>query len=81
MATKKETLSFEEALKGLETAARAIKSEETTLEDAIKSFEEGVEYYGKCREILEGAKQKIQLYDKTSGTLTPFGEAGLEEEE
>ncbi|QIB69409.1 exodeoxyribonuclease VII small subunit [Aminipila butyrica] len=63
MAAKKQ-LSFEEALEKLELSAEHLKSENVSLEDALKSFEEGIEYYNKCNDILSSAKQKIELYSK-----------------
>lgn len=63
MATKKE-LSFEEALGKLELSVECLKSDNVSLEEAIKSFEQGVEYYNKCNTILNNAKQKIEIYSK-----------------
>ena len=40
MTEKKET--FEEALKKLENASEKLKSEDISLEDAIRSYEEGI---------------------------------------
>lgn len=61
---KKDTLTFEEALAGLEKSAEALRQPNTTLDDAMKSFEAGLEYYKKCQEILGKAKQKIEVYTR-----------------
>jgi exodeoxyribonuclease VII small subunit len=53
-------LSFEEALKKLESCADKISSSEATLEDAIKAYEEGASYYVRCDLILKNAKQRIE---------------------
>lgn len=61
---KDKKLTFEEALNRLEVAADKIKEEGVTLEDAMKSYEEGIEYYKQCAEILNNAKQKIETFSK-----------------
>lgn len=59
---KDNKMTFEEALIQLELAADKIKKEGVTLEDAMKSYEEGIGYYKKCSEILSNAKQKIETF-------------------
>lgn len=56
--------TFEEALKKLETASENLKKENITLEDALKNYEDGIQYYKECSEILNTAKQKIETYSK-----------------
>ena len=51
---KKDT--FEESLEKLRNVAEKIKSEDTTLEDSIKCYEEGMKYYNECNEILKNAE-------------------------
>lgn len=63
MAVKK-NLSFEEALEKLEASAESLKSDHIPLEEALKNFETGIEYYNKCSAILNEAKQKIEVYSK-----------------
>lgn len=58
---KDKKLTFEEALKQLETSADKLKKDGVTLEDAMKSYEEGIKYYKQCSEILNDAKQKIEI--------------------
>lgn len=62
--TEEKKITFEEALMELEQASENLKKESITLEDAIKSFEDGVGYYKQCRDILDQAKQKIETYSK-----------------
>ena len=61
---KKDT--FEESLEKLRKAAEKIKSEDTTLEESIKCYEEGMKYYNECNEILKNAEQKIEIMDTES---------------
>lgn len=55
---------FEEALKGLEESAMQLKKEDNTLEEALKAYENGMKYYEQCNEILNDAKQRIQIYKR-----------------
>lgn len=62
MAEKK--VSFEEALSKLEDCAEKLNKPDVSLEEAIKSFEDGLKHYEKASEILNDAKQKIEVYSK-----------------
>ncbi len=64
MADQKKKMSFEEALAGLEKSAEILKKDGTTLEAAMESFEQGIEYYNYCNKILNDAKQKIEFFEK-----------------
>lgn len=66
---KNEELSFEKAMEELERSAAALKQEGTTLEEAMRQFEEGMVYYNRCMDLLSNAKQKIMLYDKKQEML------------
>jgi len=54
---------FEEALAKLQEMADTIKSQDTSLEEAISCYTKGMEYYQICHEILENAKQKIETFE------------------
>ncbi len=56
---EKERLSFEEALKKLESIVEQLEDEEITLEDSVKLYEEGVKMSRFCTEILEEAELRI----------------------
>ncbi|HHU17754.1 MAG: exodeoxyribonuclease VII small subunit [Anaerovoracaceae bacterium] len=64
MANQKNKMSFEEALAELEKFAEILKKDGTTLEAAMQSYEQGMKYYNYCNEILNSAKQKIEIYRK-----------------
>ena len=68
----KKKMTFEEALSGLEKSVEMLKNQDTALEAAIKSFEEGVACYDHCSEILKETKQKIEVYDRKSETTEEF---------
>jgi exodeoxyribonuclease VII small subunit len=68
----KDQISFEQALEGLEKSAQALQKEGTTLDEAMASYEDGIKYYERCTELLNVAKQKLQIYDKATGELSDF---------
>lgn len=54
---------FEDNLKKLEEMSQRIKSEECTLDEAIKAYEDGMKAYGECIRILDETKGKIEVYN------------------
>ncbi len=54
---------FEDDLKILEEKASVIRMEDTTLDDALKAYEEGIRAYEACKKILEETKGKIEVYN------------------
>lgn len=78
--TKTETLteddagtSFEEDLERLESLVRDLEGGELALEDAFRSFEEGVRLARACRSRLERIEGRVAelLDDGGTRTLTP----------
>ena len=68
MAKKK--LTFEEALKQLETIAEQIERGTIGLEESIDKYEEGMALVKQCRDILSKAEMKIQqLQQRADGTI------------
>lgn len=57
--------AFEESLKKLETASEKLKTQDVPLEEAIKSYKEGLQYYEECRSILDNAVQEIETLTKS----------------
>ena len=57
-------MSFEQAYKMLEEIANKLESPETTLDESIKLFEDGVKLSKYCSDILDKAKQKIEILEK-----------------
>jgi exodeoxyribonuclease VII small subunit len=53
-------LTFEQALAKLESCAEKIGDADIPLEDAIRAYEEGADYYKRCEEILNAANQRIE---------------------
>ena len=57
-------MSFEDAMKKLEEMAEKIRQEDTSLDEAVQYYEEGIACYKECNEILENAKQKIEIFSR-----------------
>ncbi len=58
------TDSFEHSLAELQKLADRIKAQDTSLEEAIRCYEEGMKYYRVCSTILDDAKQKIEIFEE-----------------
>ncbi|MEX0723143.1 MAG: exodeoxyribonuclease VII small subunit [Gracilimonas sp.] len=63
---EKERLSFEEALKKLESIVGKLEDEDITLEDSVKLYEEGVKISKFCTEILEQAELRIEQVNEAN---------------
>lgn len=75
MAGKK----FEEALERLETIVQKLESGDLSLEESLRSFEEGTKLANFCHKKLEEAEQKVSILMKESdGT---YGEHPFDAEE
>ena len=57
-------MSFETSMKKLEELSEIIRDEETSLDEAIKCYEDGIKCYNECNEILNSARQKIETFSK-----------------
>ncbi|MBI1825960.1 MAG: exodeoxyribonuclease VII small subunit [Planctomycetes bacterium] len=66
----KKKLSFEDALKQLETIAEQIELGQIGLEESIEKYELGMALVKQCRDILSRAELRIeQLQEGESGKL------------
>lgn len=54
-------MDFEKKLNRLESIVAKMESNEQTLEESIKLFEEGVKLSQACHKELEQAEQKVQV--------------------
>lgn len=55
--------TFTSSMQALQNAAAEIGKQATTLEDALRLFDEGMKEAEFCREILDKAEQKIQIFE------------------
>ena len=68
--TKKE-LSIEESMTKLSETISFLESEEISLEDSLKAYEQGVKYVKLCNEALDAAEKKV-LVIRENGELDEF---------
>jgi exodeoxyribonuclease VII small subunit len=67
-------LSFEEALKILETIVEKISRDNLSLDELIVEYEDGLRYLSICRTELEKAEMKVQLLNERIKKYTNEGE-------
>ena len=72
-------LSFENALKELETVVRQLEEGRLPLEDAITSFEKGAHLKDHCEKLLGDARLKVEEIVKDSQGSLATGPSSLEE--
>ena len=69
MSTKKDKTSFEAQVAELETIVKAMEQGDLPLEEALKQFEQGVKLTKNCQQMLDQARQRIQVLSE-EGQLT-----------
>lgn len=67
---KKET--FEETIENLEKIVKKLESGDIALDNAIESFNEGMNLANKCNKMLEDANETITKAFSQDGTLKDF---------
>lgn len=58
--TSVDSMTFEEALKELESIVRALEEGKTNLEEAIQAYERGAQLRSHCEKKLQNAKLRIE---------------------
>ena len=69
---KIEDMTFEEALEALEEAADSLRSGSLSLEESVEVYDKSILLYTRCRNILDKAKQKIEIYRPKEGVTEDF---------
>jgi exodeoxyribonuclease VII small subunit len=71
---EKEEVTFEAAMKRLESIAETLGGGNLSLEDSLKMFEEGMELCKFCNKKLDEAEYKVEkLMEKKGGELSVEG--------
>ena len=67
-------VSFETALSELETLVERMETGDLTLEESLKSFEQGVALTRSCQQALAEAEQKVEILtgNDPQGDAEPF---------
>ena len=77
MQEKVKNISFEDALKELESIVQKLESGQVKLEEAVSAYEKGVQMQKICEEKLKEAQMKVEklILDKEG---TPTGKEPLD---
>ena len=59
-------LKFEEAMQALTEIVKKLESGETTLDDSITLYEQGIKLSKRCTELLEKAEQKVRFLQESA---------------
>ncbi|GAW85200.1 exodeoxyribonuclease VII small subunit [Bathymodiolus platifrons methanotrophic gill symbiont] len=70
MPRKKSATLFEDSLKGLEEIVEQLEQGDISLEESLKSFEQGVNLTRTCQKALQEAEQKVQILLEKNGQQT-----------
>jgi exodeoxyribonuclease VII small subunit len=65
---------FEQSLEELEKVVERLEQGDLPLEEALKTFERGVELARNCQAALKSAQQKVEILQKRGGQpeIEPF---------
>ena len=75
------TISFENALKKLEESVRKLEDGSLNLEEALKAFEDGIQWSRQCHSRLADAEKRVEILlntDKEEMTQVAF-DLGVDE--
>ena len=67
MGQETKEISFENALKKLETIVQLLENGDLSLEEALKQYEEGVRMAEICSKRLTEAEKRVEVLMKTTG--------------
>ena len=72
MTTRKKpkSLSFEQSMQELETLVSKMEQGDLPLEDALQSFERGIQLARHSQQKLKDAEQKVQILTSQNGQQT-----------
>lgn len=69
-----ENITFEQAIARLEEIADRLESEEITLDESIRLYEEGMKMAKLCSDRLKTARQKITEFSDDEGAESEDGD-------
>ena len=68
MTKTAKAIDFEQQLKNLEELVATLESGDLSLEDSMKSFEQGIKVARECQQALKEAEQKVEILLNDSKT-------------
>lgn len=69
MTKTAKAIDFEQQLESLEALVASLESGELSLEDSLKSFEQGIKVARECQQALKNAEQKVELLTRQGDEL------------
>jgi exodeoxyribonuclease VII small subunit len=78
--TTKKSYPFEQSLVKLENLVEKMEAGDLTLEDSLKTFEEGIRLTRECQQALSQAEQKVKMLIEENGQLESRDLAGLSDD-
>lgn len=78
MTKEKKAIDFEQQLENLEALVESLEGGDLSLEDSLKSFEQGIKVARDCQQALKQAEQKVELLMRQGDELVsqPFDADG-----
>jgi exodeoxyribonuclease VII small subunit len=75
---EKKAIDFEQQLENLEALVESLESGGLSLDDSLKSFEQGIKVARDCQQALKQAEQKVELLMRQGDELVsqPFDADG-----
>ena len=79
MSKEKKAVDFEQQLASLEGLVESLESGELSLEESLKSFEQGIKVARDCQAALKSAEQKVEVLMRQGDELVsqPFEDKEL----
>lgn len=65
----KKSFPFEESLAKLETLVERMEEGDLSLEESLKTFEDGIKLTRDCQQALKSAEQKVKLLISKNGEV------------
>ena len=72
--TDNKSYPFEASLAQLEDLVEKMETGELSLEDSLKTFEQGIALTRECQQALKQAEQKVNVLLNKNGTVEAFTE-------
>ena len=69
MTKTTKAIDFEQHLENLEALVASLESGDLSLEDSMKSFEQGIKVARECQKALKDAEQKVEVLTRQGNEL------------
>ena len=80
MSESEEKLTFEEAFSRLEAIVTELESPEIGLDESLAKYEEAIKMIQICRNILEKAERRVEVFKKNASGLLELQQTNLDED-